>query len=99
MLFDSLFLGYSLNSSNSIAQKMMMAKGEIIVHIYGSKLKELIIPLPPIKEEQQLIVNYIEENNQKIDKAIDLQQQQVTKLKEYKTTLIDSVVTGKVRVI
>jgi type I restriction enzyme S subunit len=53
----------------------------------------------PLKEEQQLIVNYIEENNQKIDKAIDLQQQQVTKLKEYKTTLIDSVVTGKVRVI
>ena len=95
---DSLFLGYSLNSSNSISQKMMMAKGEIIVHIYGSKLKELIIPLPPTKEEQQEIANYTEENNKKIDKAIDLQQQQITKLKEYKTTLIDSVVTGKVRV-
>lgn len=95
---DSLFLGYSLNSSNSSSQKMMMAKGEIIVHIYGSKLKELIIPLPPTKEEQQVIANYIEQNNQKIEKAVDLQQKQITKLKEYKTTLIDSVVTGKVRV-
>lgn len=95
---DSLFLGYSLNSGNSISQKMMMAKGEIIVHIYGSKLKELIIPLPPTKEEQQVIANYIEQKNNKINKAIDLQQQQITKLKEYKTTLIDSVVTGKVRV-
>jgi type I restriction enzyme S subunit len=34
----------------------------------------------------------------KIDKAIDLQQQQITKLKEYKITLIDNVVTGKVRI-
>jgi type I restriction enzyme S subunit len=96
---SSLFLGYSLNSSNSVSQKMMMAKGEIIVHIYGSKLKELIIPLPLTKKEQEKIVNYIEKNNQKIDKTIDLQQQQITKLKEYKITLIDNVVTGKVRVV
>jgi len=40
----------------------------------------------------------MEKNNQKIDKAINLQQQQINKLKEYKITLIDSVVTGKVRV-
>ena len=53
---------------------------------------------PPI-EEQQAIVNSIEENNQKIDKAINLQEQQIRKLREYKESLIDSVVTGKVRVI
>jgi len=52
----------------------------------------------PSKEQQKEIVEYIESNNQKIDKAIDLQQQQIAKLKEYKTTLIDSVVTGKVKV-
>ncbi|MEA2072334.1 MAG: restriction endonuclease subunit S [Campylobacterota bacterium] len=57
-----------------------------------------LISLPSI-QEQEAIINYIEKNNQKIDKAIDLQQQQITKLKEYKTTLIDSVVTGKVRVV
>ena len=48
--------------------------------------------------EQQLIVNFIEKNNQKIDHAITLQQKQIEKLKEYKTTLIDSVVTGKVKI-
>jgi len=59
---------------------------------------ELLFPIPP-KQEQEAIVNYIEENNKKIDKAISLQQQQITKLKEYKITLIDSVVTGKVRIV
>ena len=34
----------------------------------------------------------------KIDKAIELQQNYIAKLKEYKASLIDSVVTGKVRV-
>jgi type I restriction enzyme S subunit len=52
----------------------------------------------PKEQEQEKIVDFIEEKTSKIDKAIDLQQQQITKLKEYKITLIDNVVTGKVRV-
>jgi type I restriction enzyme S subunit len=35
---------------------------------------------------------------QKIDQAIALQQQQIEKLKEYKTTLINSAVTGKIKI-
>lgn len=58
---------------------------------------ELLFPLPP-KYEQLQIVIYIEEQTAKIDTAIELQQNYITKLKEYKATLIDSVVTGKVRV-
>jgi type I restriction enzyme S subunit len=59
--------------------------------------KQILILIPP-RQEQQQIIAFIENQTQKIDKAIDLQQKQITKLKEYKTTLIDSVVTGKVRV-
>jgi len=54
--------------------------------------------LVPSTQEQEEIVGFIEIQTKKIDKAIDLQQKQIDKLKEYKTTLIDSVVTGKVRV-
>ena len=50
------------------------------------------------KGTKEKILNEFNIDGTKIDKAIDLQQQQITKLKEYKTTLIDSVVTGKVRV-
>ncbi|MGJ0334089.1 restriction endonuclease subunit S [Aliarcobacter cryaerophilus] len=53
--------------------------------------------IPP-KNEQIKIVEYIENQTTKIDKAIELQQNYISKLKEYKASLIDSVVTGKVKV-
>jgi type I restriction enzyme S subunit len=74
-----------------------MSKGEIIVHIYSSKLKNLYIAYPPLEEQKQ-IAKYLDKQTKKIDVAIELQQKQIEKLKEYKATLIDSVVTGKVRV-
>ena len=94
---NSTFLAYSLNSSYSIMQKTIMAKGEIIVHIYSSMLKELLLPLPP-KDEQAKIVEYIENKISKIDKLLNLEQECIKSLKEYKASLIDSVVTGKVKV-
>lgn len=60
-------------------------------------LKSLSVILPPI-EEQFKISNYLENIEEKITKAISLKQQEIEKLKEYKTVLIDNVVTGKVRV-
>ena len=54
--------------------------------------------IPP-KDEQIKIVEYIENQTTKIDKAIELQQNYISKLKEYKASLIDSVVTGKVRIV
>jgi type I restriction enzyme S subunit len=53
--------------------------------------------VPPIKEIEE-IVAHIETQSFKIDKAIALQQQQIEKLKELKSTLIDSAVTGKIKV-
>ena len=94
---NSTFLAYSLNSSYSIMQKTIMAKGEIIVHIYSSMLKELLLPLPP-KDEQEKIVEYIENKIAKIDKLLNLEQECIKSLKEYKASIIDSVVTGKVKV-
>ncbi|MGD9623988.1 MAG: restriction endonuclease subunit S [Arcobacter sp.] len=54
--------------------------------------------VPPI-EEQNEIVNFIEKEETKINKTIQFQVEIITKLKEYKASLIDSVVTGKVRVV
>lgn len=63
-----------------------------------SRMKEIPFYIPPTKEEQLQIVEYIKKQTTKIDKAIELQQNYIAKLKEYKASLIDSVVTGKVRV-
>lgn len=52
----------------------------------------------PQKKEQDEIVTHIGTESAKIDKAIAIQQQQIDKLKEYKTTLINSAVTGKIKI-
>ena len=57
----------------------------------------LYIPIPP-KDEQEKIVEYIENKISKIDKLLNLEQEYIKSLKEYKASLIDSVVTGKVKV-
>lgn len=61
---------------------------------YISTLK---IVCPPW-EEQAAIVTHIETESAKIDQAISIQQRQIDKLKEYKATLINSAVTGKIKV-
>ena len=66
-------------------------------NISFAKFKDDFLPLPP-KNEQIQIAEHIENQTTKIDKAIELQQNYISKLKEYKASLIDSVVTGKVRV-
>lgn len=60
-------------------------------------IKSLRFPIAP-HQEQKEISKYIETASQKIDKAINLKQQEIEKLKEYKSSLINSVVTGKVKV-
>jgi type I restriction enzyme S subunit len=55
------------------------------------------ITLPSI-EEQKEIVEFIETATTAIATAISLKEQEIEKLKEYKMSLIDGVVTGKVKV-
>lgn len=54
-------------------------------------------PLPPI-EEQREIVAYIDEASRKIEDAIAIKEEQIAALKEYKTSLINAAVTGKIKV-
>ncbi|PUB88012.1 MAG: restriction endonuclease subunit S, partial [gamma proteobacterium symbiont of Ctena orbiculata] len=49
-------------------------------------------------EEQTEILNFINVQSNKINDSIELIERQIEKLKEYKTTLINSAVTGKIKV-
>ncbi len=53
--------------------------------------------IPPL-DEQDKIAKYIDKQMSLTDNTIQFQQQQIKKLKEYKTTLINSAVTGKIKV-
>jgi type I restriction enzyme S subunit len=70
---------------------------EGLIRLYTSDLFDIHVAVPPISEQNE-ILNYIETASQKIETAIGLKQQEITMLKEYKSSLINGVVTGKVKV-
>ncbi|EGQ7790065.1 restriction endonuclease subunit S [Vibrio cholerae] len=67
------------------------------LRFYGHMLFDMALGFPPYEEQTQ-IVEYISRKCSKVDEAITVQAEQVSKLKEYKTTLINSTVTGKIKV-
>ncbi|MFZ3565103.1 restriction endonuclease subunit S [Tenacibaculum finnmarkense] len=71
--------------------------GSTIPTISETKILNFKIVLPPYDEIEKTVV-YLEDINTKFKKFINLKQQEIEKLKEYKSSLINSVVTGKVRV-
>ena len=62
------------------------------------KFGDIQVVLPP-KEEQQSIMKFLDEQAKKMNQVVDLAQEQILQLKEYKSSLINSAVTGKMKVI
>ena len=67
------------------------------LRLYFDKFGDVLVPYAPITEQNE-IIKYIEVEEQKINAGIELINQQIEKLKEYKTTLINDAVTGKIKV-
>jgi type I restriction enzyme S subunit len=67
------------------------------VRIRFNNLASRLMVLPPLKEQDE-IVQYIQHESEKIDAGVAHLQSQIDKFKEYKTTLINSAVTGKIKV-
>lgn len=62
-----------------------------------SKFGEIPIILPPMKE-QEAIACHLDTQIQKTEHSLALLENQISKLKEYKATLINSAVTGKIKI-
>lgn len=69
-----------------------------IENIGADKYSQLAVVLPPVKE-QKLIISSFREYDNKIQASISLKDREIEKLKEYKSTLINSAVTGKIKVV
>ena len=61
---------------------------------YSTEFSSLNIPCPPT-EEQELIANYLDEKCAAVDRLIEIKQQKIEKLNDYKKSLIYEYVTGK----
>ena len=66
--------------------------------VYLNTIQNSYIPLAP-KSEQDLIDKYIDDESKKLNGVIENTQTTIDKLREYKTTLINSAVTGKIKVV
>jgi type I restriction enzyme S subunit len=66
-----------------------------IENIGADKYAQLSVIVPTI-DKQIEILEFIKNQTEKIQTAISLKQQEIARLKEYKTVLIDAAVTGKV---
>lgn len=82
-----------------IEQFIIRATGivEGLIRLYTDDLFDITIPIAP-EDEQQEILDFIECESKKFDDSIKVFQKQIEKLKEYKVTLINSAVTGKIKV-
>ena len=73
------------------------ATGIKVFRFNVNNLKTIYISIPSLTEQTE-IAEFIETATTKITTAISLKEQEIDKLKEYKMSLIDGVVTGKVKV-
>lgn len=65
--------------------------------LYWNEFKQLLTLVPPVNVQSE-IVDFINSTTYKIATAISLKEKEIDKLKEYKATLINSAVTGKIKV-
>ncbi|WP_239773524.1 restriction endonuclease subunit S [Tenacibaculum finnmarkense] len=97
-IIDVFFMNFIFNSERTLSVLKLISKGTTNVSaIYFKDLSKLKFPIPPLSEQKE-ISSYIEKSSEKIATAIGLKSEEIEKLKEYKSSLINSVVTGKVRV-
>jgi type I restriction enzyme S subunit len=61
-------------------------------------LASIRVPVPPT-DERNAIIEVIECESEKFETAISIKQDQITALNEYKTSLINAAVTGKIKVV
>jgi type I restriction enzyme, S subunit len=89
---DARFLGYAADSPASRHQKACMGRGFTVVHIYGSELKRLALPVPPLPE-QIAIVRFLDYADRRMRRSIRAKQKLVQLLEEQKQAIIHRAVT------
>jgi len=89
---DSLFLAYSLGSNYAITKKAMNSRGDIIIHIYSSSLRDIYLPIPSLSEQKQ-IADFLDYKTEQCDRFIANRQKQIELLNEQKQYTLNKIVT------
>lgn len=92
------FINYLLLSTNYRRQLITEGKGFTRINLKMEKVTDFIVYLPPTRKEQTEIATYLDAKTSTIYKITTNLQTQIETLKELRKTLINDVVTGKVKV-
>lgn len=97
--FNPVFLEWLFKTTGYIEHYNRISTGlhSSRLRFYSRMFFDMEIGFPNRSEQDQIIKQVANQSN-KIDKAISFQKSQIKNLKEYKTTLINSAVTGKIKV-
>lgn len=94
---EPLFVNSLLLSNPYRSYFSVVGRGFTRMNIKQEYVNLLPILIPKI-EEQKEIISYLDTVNSKLKLAISIKEKEIEKLKEFKATLINSAVTGKIKV-
>jgi type I restriction enzyme S subunit len=98
--YDYRYFDYLYRTPNAIVEMTRNSKGIVSsrLRLYAKEFFQIETPLPPLSE-QKAIADYLDTKTAQIDQIIQTINTQIEKLKELRKTLINDVVTGKIKII
>lgn len=93
------YLGYLLSLPEYLGEFKKRVTGvmEGFIRLYTDDLYSISVVLPSV-EAQVAIVRFLSDKALEVDKAVALLKKQIHTLQEYKSSLINSAVTGKIKI-
>lgn len=96
--FSTKYIKLLLSTELFLSYFEPMLTGISVPHISTEQISGFCCPIPP-EDEQNKILEHIDLESKQFDRIISLLNIEIEKLNEYKTTLINSAVTGKIKVV
>lgn len=86
------FLGYATDAAPVAAQKSLAGRGTTVKHIYPDELREVVIAVPPL-DEQQAIADFLDRETARLDALVAAKQRLLDLLAEKRKAIIAAAVT------
>jgi type I restriction enzyme, S subunit len=86
------FLGYATDAAPVAAQKSLAGRGTTVKHIYPDELREVVIAVPPL-HEQQAIADFLDRETARLDALVAAKQRVLELLTEKRKAIISTAVT------
>lgn len=86
------FLGYATDAAPVAAQKSLGGRGSTVMHVYPDELREVVIAVPPLAE-QQSISDFLDREAKRLDALVASKRRLLELLAEKRKTIVATAVT------